>query len=219
MSGLRFEGPQMAPQQGRHLRLVSPPGLGQRSISPCGGTHVAVIDAGIFGINPLPLNRSPRRAAIVRRLRAGGAAGGGFEDGEGGALRIGDDGNAADVLEIRGWHVELGANFFGLGGGRVAIGNGEVREPMSGNAWLVMRGRRDTADELFAVFDVPVIVGGVFVFLYDLPTKKVGIELPGAGLVGRTQVGPAKRPMRAGDSGSRILVGLPERENGAGGVL
>src|SRR6266853_2571821 len=144
-----------------------------------------------------------------RRLGDANAARGGLEDGEGGALRIGDDGNAADVLKIGGRHVELGAKFLGLGGGRVAIGNGEVREPMRRNASLVMRGRRDATDEVLAVFDVPVIVGGVFIFLYYLPAKEVGIELTRAGLVGRIQVGPAKRPLRASDSGSRILVGLP----------
>src|SRR5258707_6868974 len=96
---------------------------------------------------------------------------------------------------------------------------GEVREPMGGNAGLMMRGRGDTADELFTVFDVPVVVSGVFVFLHNLPAEEVGIELAGASLVGRIQVSPAKRPVRAHDPGSRVVVGLPNREDGAGGIL
>jgi hypothetical protein len=47
----------------------------------------------------------------------GGGAGGCFEDCEGGALRIGDYGDAADVFEIRGWHVESGTKFFGFASG------------------------------------------------------------------------------------------------------
>jgi hypothetical protein len=44
----------------------------------------------------------------------GGGAGGCFEDCEGGALRVGDYGDAADVFEIRGWHVESSTKFFGF---------------------------------------------------------------------------------------------------------
>jgi hypothetical protein len=56
----------------------------------------------------------------------GGAAGGGCEEGEAGALWVGHDGDAAYVLKIGGRQVELGAEFFGFAGYGIAIGNCEV---------------------------------------------------------------------------------------------
>jgi hypothetical protein len=153
------------------------------------------------------------------RLRGGGAVGGSLEDGEGGALWIGHDGNAPDVLEIGRRHVEGCAEIFRFGGSGVAIGNGEIRQPVGGSPGPVVRRRRNAADELLAVLDVPVIVSGVFGFLHDLPAKEVRIELSGARLVWRTQVRPAERAMRRGDAYARVFLGLPEAESGTGGIL
>ena|SRR5882762_1451279 len=65
------------------------------------------------------------RLARPTGLRSG-AAGGGFEEGEGGALWVGHDGDAAYVLKIRGRQVELGTEIFGFDGYGIAIRNGEV---------------------------------------------------------------------------------------------
>ncbi len=86
--------------------------------------------------------------------------GGGFEDGESGALRVGHDGDAADVFEVGRRHVQRGAELPGFGGRGVAIGNGEVGEPMSRGCRLAVRGGRNAADKLFTVLNVPVVVGG-----------------------------------------------------------
>ncbi len=52
-----------------------------------------------------------------------------------------------------------------------------------------------------------------------MPAEKCRIELSGAGLIGRAEVGPAEGAVRAGNSGAGISLGLPEGEHGAGGVL
>jgi hypothetical protein len=134
-------------------------------------------------------------------------------------LWVGHDGDAAYVLEIRGRQVEFGAEIFGFGGYGITIRDGEVGEPMSRGSRLAVRGGRNAADKLFTVLNVPIVVCGVFVFLHDAPAEKCGVEVSGAGLVGRAEVGPAEGAVRAGNSGARISLGLPEREHGAGGVL
>jgi hypothetical protein len=134
-------------------------------------------------------------------------------------LWVGHDGNAADIFKIRGRHIDLGSEIFCSRGSDVAIGNGEVREPVRGSAGLAVGSRRDSADELLAILDVPVIVSGVFVLLHDVPAKEVGIELTGARLIGRAQVRPAESAVRSGDACAGIFVGLPQGEYRAGGIL
>src|SRR5262249_32180808 len=109
--------------------------------------------------------------------------------------------------------------FPGLCGGSVTIRNGEVGEPMGRNARLMVGSGRDAANELLAVFDVPVVVGGVLVFLHDMPAEKARIEVSGAGLIGRAEVGPAERARRASDSGAGIPLALPDGKNRARGIL
>src|ERR1700739_2534895 len=90
---------------------------------------------------------------------------------------------------------------------------------MCGNTGLAVGGGWNSADKLFAILDVPVIVRRVLVFLHDLPAEKCGVELSGAGLIGRAEVAPAEGAGRAGNSSAGISLGLPEGEHGAGGVL
>src|SRR5215472_17175463 len=148
-----------------------------------------------------------------------GSTCGGFEDGERCALRIGQDGNAANIFKIFGQHIKFGAEIFCGRGRGVAIGNGKVWQPMSGSTSLVVGSGGNAANELLAVLDVPVIVGGIFVFLHHLPAKQIGIELSRARLIGSRQVGPAQCPVGGRDSGSEMVDGLPERKSRASGVL
>src|SRR5207253_8337816 len=115
-------------------------------------------------------SNTARNGYSTKTLRAGGSTRGGFENGEGGALRVGDDRNAAHVFKIRRRHIELGAKIFCGRSSGVTVGSGEVRQPVSGSAGLEIRSRGNTADEFLAVHDVPVIVS-LFVFLQKLPAE------------------------------------------------
>src|SRR5215470_1307898 len=77
---------------------------------------------------------------------------------------------------------------------------------------------RDAADELFAVFDVPVVVSRVFVFLHYLPAEKSGIKRSDVIAVGGVEIGPAQSAVRASYAGARIDVRLPIGESGSAGV-
>src|SRR5713226_2757314 len=147
---------------------------------------------------------------------AGSGAGGPrgrLEDGERGALRVGDDGHSSDIFEIGGRHVELCAKLLGLGGGGVTIGNSEIRQPMRRDSRLAMRGGRNAPDEFLAILYMPVIVSGVFVFLHHLPAEEFGIKLARPRLVRCAQVSPAECAVHARDSSSHMFVGLPDGEN------
>ena len=116
---------------------------------------------------------------------------GDLKDGERGALRIGHDGDAADVFEVGGRHVESCAELIGFFGRSVTIGNGKVGQPVRRNTRLILGSGRNATDEVLAVLDVPITVRGVFVFFHHAPTKQVGIELAGPRLIRRAQIGPA----------------------------
>src|SRR5713226_3433144 len=140
-------------------------------------------------------------------------------NGECGALRIGDDGYSPDIFEIGGRYVELCAKLLRLGGGGITIGNSEIGRPMGRNSRLVIGARRNAPDEFLAILDMPVIVSGVFVFLHHFPAEEFGIKLAGACLVRCTQVSPAECAVHARDSSSHVFVGLPDGENRSCRVL
>src|SRR5262245_42808836 len=90
---------------------------------------------------------------------------------------------------------------------------------MGGSAGTMVRRRRNATDELFAVFDVPVVVSRSFVFLHQLPTEKIAIKLAGASLVWCIEIAPAERAVGACDADAGVYLRLPNREGGSGGVL
>src|SRR5713101_3905163 len=160
-----------------------------------------------------------QKANVKPILSGAGGPRGRLEDGERGALRVGDDGHSSDILEIGGRHVELCAKLLRLGGGGITIGNSEIGRPMGRNSRLVIGARRNAPDEFLAILYMPVVVSGVLVFLHHLPAEQIGIKLAGPRLVRRTQVSPAERAVHARDSSSHMFVGLPDGETRPCGVL
>src|SRR5712692_186426 len=160
-----------------------------------------------------------QKANVKPILSGAGGPRGRLEDGERGALRIGDDGHSSDIFEIGGRHVELCAKLLGLGGGGVTIGNSEIGRPMGRNSRLVIGARRNAPDEFLAVLDMPVVVSGVLLFLNYRTAEEFGIKLPDACLVRCTQDRTAESAVHARDSSSHMFLGLPDGENRPCGVL
>src|SRR6266581_2843383 len=159
------------------------------------------------------------KANVKLILSCAGGPRGRLEDGERGALRIGDDGHSSDIFEIGGRHMKSSAKLLGHRGGGITIGNGEIGRPMGRNSRLAMRGGRNAPDEFLAILDMPVVVGGVLVFFHHLPAEQIGIKLTGPRLVRCTQVSPAERAVHARDSSSHMFVGLPDGESRPCGIL
>src|ERR1035438_1297714 len=97
-----------------------------------------------------------------------------LEEGERGALRVGDYGPAAHAI-YGGWPiVDIGPQRFGLGGRGVAIGCQKIEQPVRRDAGLRTY-RRNAADERFRVLDVQVF-GRIVLSRRDFPTEQIGIE-------------------------------------------
>src|SRR6202521_5937292 len=77
---------------------------------------------------------------------------------------------------------------------------------------------RNASDKMLAVLDMQ-IAGRIFWVRDQLPSEKAGVKVGGTFWVGRAQIGPAERAGDLGDSDSGALVGLPDAENRAGGIL
>src|SRR6266851_6255971 len=136
-----------------------------------------------------------------------------LEDRERSALRIRHHGHAADIFNLNGRHVEFRAETLRLLCNRIAIRHLQIDLPVSGRSRVAKRGREDSPNELIVVEKMVVVVRLIFVFLAYAPSKKLLVETARGFLIGRAEVGDAKRSGNSFDPAPDVAFGLPRGKN------